>query len=152
LKIGDDRMDIYFRHNQKCFNFRVAAIIRSDDKILLSKFNDVFTLPGGRVKFGETTEKAIQRKIFEELNLKVKISRLSSINENFFEYGPDEYHEVLFIYLCDIDEIDDDKVVKSSEEYHFVPFTELVHLNLKPGFLLEELKKLPLKISHNVNK
>ena len=145
-------MEIYFRHDQKCFNFRVAAIIKTNDKILLSKFNEVYTLPGGRVEFGETTEKAIQRKIFKDLEIKVEVSRLISINENFFEYDVDEYHEVLFTYLCEIDEkIDVDRVSNNNKNFDLVYLNDLTHLNFKPGYLLDELKKIPLKIAHNVN-
>jgi ADP-ribose pyrophosphatase YjhB (NUDIX family) len=149
-------MDIYFRHDQKCFNFRVAGVIRKDDKVLLSNFGDFYTLPGGRVKFGEHTELAIKREILEELHMNVKVTKLLSINENFFDYGEDEYHEVLFVYLCEIDDDIDlnsiNKIKTDKEQFKFVNYKDLFNYNLKPEFLLTELKKLPKSISHNVNK
>lgn len=146
-------MDVYFRHDQKCFNFRVAGIIKKDHQVLLSKFNDFYTLPGGRVKFGETTEQAIKRKIVEEIGIKVNINKLLSINENFFEYGEDDYHEVLFVYLCEAQnsaDMDENEIIK--DKFIYKSINDLVNLNLKPEFLLEELKKLPERISHNINR
>jgi ADP-ribose pyrophosphatase YjhB (NUDIX family) len=145
-------MDIYFRHDQKCFNFRVAAIIKLDDnRILMTRYNDAYTLPGGRVRFGETTEKALKREIRTNLDVEIRIDRLVSINENFFDYGNDEYHEVLFIYLCDLTEdIHEDTI--TDEVYQFIAISDLINIKIKPEFLLEELKKLPIRITHNVNK
>lgn len=146
-------MEIYFKRGNQSFNFRVAAIIKKDNQILVSKFNDTYTLPGGRVRFGETTEKGLQRAIFSELGVIVSIQRLISINENFFTYGEDDYHEVLFTYLCDIEEdIDTDKVSNEKESYHFMKLQDLLKANLKPAFLINDLKQLPHSIHHNVNK
>lgn len=145
-------MDIYFRHENKCFNFRVSAVINKESKILLSHINDTYTLPGGRVKFGETTEKAIKRAILEEFNVKAEVIKLLSINENFFEYGDDDYHELLFVYSCEINEEIDINEVNNNELmddiYEFVSINEIMNLNLKPEFLLTELKKL----SNYINK
>ncbi len=148
-------MDINFRHDHKCFNLRVASVIKNEDKILLSNDVNYYTLPGGRVHFGETTEVAIKRAIYEQLNLQVKISKLLSINENFFDYEDDEYHELLFVYLCEIDdkqkeEMDMNKY--SRKNYHFISFKEILNLNFKPEFLLSDLKKVTNEITHKVNK
>ena len=42
-------MYINFKHDNKCFNLRVASVINKDDKILLTKDDKFTTLPGGRV-------------------------------------------------------------------------------------------------------
>ena len=142
-------MDIYFRHDRKCFNFRVSAVIKNDNRILLSHYNNVYTLPGGRVHFGETTEQSIKRIIQNELNVNVKIIKLLSINENFFEYGDDDYHELLFVYLCELEpSIQEDL----NDQYNFFTVAEMIDLNIKPEFLLTELKKLSGNISHYINK
>lgn len=146
-------MDIYYKRNGQCFNLRVAAIIKKDEKILLKKdFEDYYTLPGGRVRFGETTERAIKRIIFEQFNRSISINRLISINENFFTYSEDDYHEVLFIYLCDLKNDDGDLEVENDPiNLHAVSVNDLLQINLQPRFLIEELKRLPLTISHTVN-
>lgn len=146
-------MDIYFKRDDQCFNLRVSAVIKRDNKIILKKdVSAYYTLPGGRVRFGETTERAIKRIIFEEFNWKINIVRLISINENFFSYSEDDYHEVLFIYLCEL--IDDEEAMTDNppSKIHFVSISDLLQINLQPRFLIEELKRLPLTISHTINK
>jgi ADP-ribose pyrophosphatase YjhB (NUDIX family) len=146
-------MDIYFRHDYKCFNFRVAAIIKNENQILLKNRGDAWTLPGGRVKFGEMTEQAIKREIYEQLNIPVQVIKLLSINENFFAYGDDDYHEVLFVYHCELVNPQDFQYKNNNEkDYEYKIISDLGNLNLKPEFLLAELKKLPMSITHNVNK
>jgi len=149
-------MDINFKHGNKCFNFRVASVIKKGDKILLSNDQNYHTLPGGRVHFGETTEKAVKRAVYEALNIKVNISKLLSINENFFDYGDDDYHELLFVYLCEIeDEVDIEEINLSKymkNKYQFVSFKEILDLKFKPEFLLNDLENISKEISHNVNK
>lgn len=144
-------MEIYFKRNDQCFNLRVVAIIKRDDKVLFKKDLDHFyTLPGGRVRFGETTERAIKRILYENFNLRVTINRLVSINENFFSYSDDDYHEVLFVYHCDLREDSIDEPLYSN--LHSVSVHDLFQINIQPRFLIEELKRLPLNISHTVNK
>ena len=68
-------------------NIRVGAIIKKDNKILLVG-DDVsegylFTV-GGRIQFGETSEEAMVREVFEETGVKMEIDRLGFIQENYF--------------------------------------------------------------------
>jgi len=148
-------MYINFKHGNKCFNLRVASVINNDDKILLTGDDKFYTLPGGRVYFGETTEHALNRSIYEELNIKIKIIKLLSINENFFDYGKDDYHELLFVYLCELEKDFNDNIVFHKDEeksFHFIPIKDILTLNFKPEFLLSDLKKVSKDITHNVNK
>ena len=41
---------------------------------------------GGRVKFGETTEEAVTREVYEETGVRMEIDRLGFVHENYF-YG-----------------------------------------------------------------
>jgi 8-oxo-dGTP pyrophosphatase MutT (NUDIX family) len=66
-------------------NVRVAAWIENKGRILVSQFPDgVVSLPGGRVKFSETTTEAIQREIVEETGEHLEEIELFSVIENFF--------------------------------------------------------------------
>lgn len=149
-------MYINFKRDNKCFNLRVASVIKKDDKILLTRDNNFYTLPGGRVYFGETTENALKRSIYDELNINIKIIKLLSINENFFDYGKDDYHELLFVYLCELEEKSNyDEIVinkDADKSYHFVSIKDMLNLNFKPEFLLSDLEKVSKEITHNVNK
>jgi 8-oxo-dGTP diphosphatase len=64
----------------------VSAAIFRDDKILLvrrarSPANGFYSLPGGRVEFGETLHAALDREVDEETALKIEIIGLAGWRE-----------------------------------------------------------------------
>lgn len=66
-------------------NLRVGAIIMKDGKFLMvgnERDNFLYSV-GGRVQFGETTEAAVVREVFEETGVMLEIDRLGFIHENF---------------------------------------------------------------------
>ena len=70
-------------------NIRVGAIIMRGNKILMvgNKARPEYLYSvGGRIKFGETSEEAVVREVFEETGVKLEVERLGFINENYF-YG-----------------------------------------------------------------
>lgn len=144
-------MEIYFKHDHKCFNLRVAAVIKKEDKFLIAKHNQIYSLPSGRVRFNETTENSIKQHVLNELNIQVEIVKLLSINENFFDFQDDEYHELLLVYLCEVVDLFSGEEIDKSR-YEFYSFQDLLDLNFKPEFLLSDLKKFSEVITHNVNK
>ena len=79
-------------------NVRVAAWIEQNNEILISSFPDGnISLPGGRVKFGETSLEAIAREIMEETGETLSNPKLYAVIENFFNAN-NNFHEYLFIY------------------------------------------------------
>lgn len=94
--------------NRKKFNYRVCAIIISNNKILAmhDERSPYFYLPGGRVQMGETAEHAVVREVEEELNITPKIIRPLWLNQSFFTEDVDKlnYHEICIYYLMDISE------------------------------------------------
>jgi 8-oxo-dGTP diphosphatase len=64
----------------------VSAAIFRDDKILLvrrarSPADGFYSLPGGRVEFGETLHAALNREVIEETALKIEIAALAGWRE-----------------------------------------------------------------------
>jgi 8-oxo-dGTP diphosphatase len=64
----------------------VSAAIFRDDKILLVRrarwpAKGVYSLPGGRVEFGETLHTALHREVDEETALKIEIAGLAGWRE-----------------------------------------------------------------------
>jgi 8-oxo-dGTP diphosphatase len=55
-----------------------------------------WSLPGGKLEFGETIESAIQREIFEESGLRVQVGSLIEI----VEVIDSPYHYVILDYVC----------------------------------------------------
>lgn len=153
-------MDISYKINNNNkhyrFNYRVAAIIEADGKILIHKFTeaDFYFLPGGRVKVGETTQEAIVRELEEELSVKVKTSSLPFVVENFFDYKGEIFHEVSMYFT--IESVNIDNLPKDGEERGKVQFLwktkdDISNLNLQPEFLAEELKEIPENTKHIIN-
>lgn len=131
-------------------NIRVGAIIMKEDKFLMVGDNDrqdyLYSV-GGRVKFGETAEEAVQREVFEETGVRMEVERLGFIHENLF-YGDYEqrrdkliYEVAYFFYMkvpedfepaCGSSKSDNDKeklvwVTAESEDVYYPEFyrTEL---------------------------
>ena len=95
-------MDICFKEANYTFNFRVAALIRNGNKILVEKNNavDYYSLVGGRCKLGEDSITALKREIKEETGAETKFVRSVGVLENFFisRYTNSPYHEILIIH------------------------------------------------------
>ena len=78
-------MDLTLKTEEGYFNYRVAAVIVNDGKILAQrniKPNEYY-LPGGRVTFGETSEEALLREIKEELKIDITDYSPLWLNECF---------------------------------------------------------------------
>ena len=78
-----EKRDISFKIEEENikFNFRVAALIATEDKILLQSTTDdnFLSLLGGRVKFFEDTKSAIIRECKEEIGIEFKEKNLKNL-------------------------------------------------------------------------
>ena len=103
-------MDISFKSGNEKFNYRVCAMMISDEKILAihDDRSPYYYLPGGRVAIGETAENAVIREIQEELGVTPKIVRPLWLNQAFFTEDVDNhnYHELCIYFLMDITDTD----------------------------------------------
>lgn len=103
-------MDISFNQENQKFNYRVCAMIISENRLLAmhDEHSPYFYLPGGRVKMGETAEQAVVREIWEELGVTLKIDRPLWLNQAFFTEDVDgiRYHELCIYFLIDISNTD----------------------------------------------
>ncbi len=85
-------------------DFGVKALIVRDGKFLVMHNNgvkdDLWELPGGRMKFGETAEHTLERELMEETGLKGKAIRLLDT----WDLIRDNYQITGIIYLCSLEE------------------------------------------------
>ena len=81
----------------------VAAIIKKDDKIFITKrsygeFIDMWEFPGGKVEVGETQEEALIREIKEELELDItNLNYLTTV-----EYYYPSFNLIMHCFICEI--------------------------------------------------
>ena len=59
------KKDILFDIEGKLFSYRVSGVLIKDNKILLTRGGDDYSLPGGHVQIGETSSETIIREFKE---------------------------------------------------------------------------------------
>ncbi|MBO4358399.1 MAG: NUDIX domain-containing protein [Erysipelotrichaceae bacterium] len=153
--IIEKNADISYILDDQKFNYRVCAVITSDQKILAmqDELSPYYYLPGGRVRLGETAEDAIIREIEEELNIRSEIIRPLWLVQGFFNEDVDrlDYHEICIYYLMDISGSDifdkgDRFTLHEKDHTHvfeWIPFDRLKDEYFYPVFLKKDIYDLP---------
>ena len=148
-------MDITYVSGQDKFNYRVCAIIISDNKILAmhDERSPYYYLPGGRVRMGETAEHAAIREVEEELDITPRIIRPLWLNQGFFTEDVDKlnYHELCIYFLMDVagtgllEKGDRFTLYEGCHvhDFEWLPFERLKDEYFYPLFLKKEIFNLP---------
>ncbi len=149
--------DCCYKTNSGIFNYRVGAIILREGKLLMVNNNRdrYYYSVGGRVRFGETTQAALKREVFEEIGTGCTIGKLALIHENLFEERGIKYHELALFYFVDLPA---DAVLHFeqltdrgfTEKFEWLPTDELDSLMLYPEVLKSEIYRLQQGVSHIV--
>lgn len=80
------------------------CVFRNAGRILVIDFHhprtgETFYRPaGGRIEFGEPSERALRREIREELGVEIEAPVLLGVLENIFTYDGRPGHEIVFVY------------------------------------------------------
>lgn len=142
-------------------NIRAGAIIMKDGKLLMvgNDRNYLYSV-GGRIKFGETAEKAVVREVFEETGVKMEIDRLGFVHENYF-YGdaPSNLnkliYEISFFFYMKVPEtfvpISESFTEDNSKE-HLVWVSLDEDIKIYPEFFRTELKNPTDTVKHFITK
>ncbi len=140
-------MDLTFSVPSGKFNYRVAAVILRDGKLLCQQGaeDSNYFLPGGRVTFGEGGESAILRELAEELGVEARILRPLWLHENFFteETTLRRFHEICLYFLMEAPGLTEGQFQAEEGIYSWIPLEDLPHTPIYPRFLRENMGKLP---------
>ena len=155
--------DILLKNSGIYFSYRVGAIIIQNNHILMVKNENCpyYYSVGGGIQFGETSEDAVLREIYEETNIRLEIDRLVFIHENFFiaDFMNDTpFQEIRFFYIMKIN--DDIKNINcssngvdgSKDSLHWLPIDKLSEYQLFPEFYKIELQNLTTDVRHFIAK
>ncbi|MEK7016032.1 NUDIX hydrolase [Bacillus sp. FSL R9-9410] len=152
-------MDLTFKVEETCFNYRVGAICKHDNKILIlqDEGEEYWYVPGGRVKMLENSEDALKRELAEEVGVPIKVKRLIWSVENFFTLSERKFHEISFYYEVELHELpangaDQYILEEAGRKYIFkwVPVEELDAYNLQPAFIKDKVKDVSVHTEHIV--
>jgi ADP-ribose pyrophosphatase YjhB (NUDIX family) len=151
-----------FEHAKGRFNCRAVGVLVDRQRLLVhrAEMDDFWTLPGGRVEFGESAGDALARELEEELGVSVEVGRLVWVVENFFAYRGEQYHEIAFYFQVSLPEDSHltahDEPFAGDEDgipliFEWQPIESLAHLALYPTFLREAVAHMPPETQYIVH-
>lgn len=120
-----------------------AAIILKDGRVLAAQrgygnYKDWWEFPGGKIRPGESPERALVREIREELRADIRVGDLFYV----VEYDYPEFHLRMRCYLCEL--ISDDIVLTEHEDARWLSAAEIEEVSWLPSDIkvVKKLKKL----------
>lgn len=129
----------------------VGAVILLGDRVLLVKRGSPpsqgkWSIPGGLVQLGETTEAATIREVEEECGLKVSLHGIAGVVERIIagDDGRVRYHYVLIDYLA-VPDSDAARAGSDAAEVRWVPLGELDRYDTTEGLRAMVLKAVKLR-------
>lgn len=156
-------MDLKIKQSNINFKSRVAGIVINDNKVLAVKMmdNPYFCLPGGHIKFGESSDEAVLREMEEEINCKFKINKIIAIIENFYEKKGSRFHEIGYYYLVDnleklnfndYSRIENDEGILKNLEFKWISLDELHNYDFRPENIKTQLINNFFNLNHYIIK
>ena len=149
-------MDLRFLVDGMKLNVRAGVMIIKDGKVLLHKNDNKenYCLPGGGVKFLESSDETVIREVKEETGMDIKIDEFVSTIENIFEQNGIKFHEIYFIYKASpVGDIDTSKVINNLEgkplKYGFVDIDKIDDYYILPVVSKDLIKN---KKEHIINR
>lgn len=137
------------------FNLRVAAVIARGNEILLCTVDGLgyWFLPGGRVRFGESSEAALARELAEELGHDLAGGTLALIVENIYSEGALQHEIGLYYRLAwpgGLAPGDLAGGIESGHRFRWAPIRGLGSVHFEPAGLIPVLSDLGDTLQHVV--
>lgn len=151
--MADEQTDIVLRDEKHDFKLRATGVLLNDIgdvAVNEDRRNGYLLLPGGKIKFGETSQQAIVREFLEEMGIHVRATRLLATTENIFAIDGRQTNEVCFTWL--VVRINHERVYAKDDWEQIVSWRSPNDLvDLKPKALQAVLKQLPAQTMYLLN-
>lgn len=149
--------DLIFKEDDFVFSYRIAGILIRDRKILLQKpiGDEGYSIPGGHVSFGETSEQALIREFREEIGADIATDRLILVGENYFPWGDRPCQQIGLYYTVSLrgegqiplegafPALDDAGKPRDDLLMHWIPLDALDDMLLYPTNILPHIRSIP---------
>lgn len=152
-----------FEHSEGRFSCRAVGVITDGERLLMHRDegDDFWTLPGGRIEFGEPACTALARELEEELGVRAEVGRLIWLVENFFTYRDEARHEIAFYFEVSLPAASplkaydqtfagEDSGVPLIFEWHSI--ARLEDLKVRPAFLQKAMTHPPQSTQYIVHR
>lgn len=147
--------DILFDIDGELFSYRVGGVLIKDNKILLTKGGDDYSLPGGHSQIGETSQETIVREFKEETGFDVEPINVISTYENFWKWDEKNCHQLCIFYRL--------KMINEKQElipnpdtndtkFVWLELKELKNINLYPIGLSNQILNNIIDATHFIHK
>jgi 8-oxo-dGTP diphosphatase len=118
----------------------VGAVVVRDDQILLVRRGHgpaagSWSVPGGRVEYGETLHEAVVREVAEETRLEVVVERFLGWVERLGESPGDPHFVILDFAAAPLDPSQAPVAADDAAEALWVPLSDLDDWSLVPGLI-----------------
>ena len=149
--------DWFFSDENNICSYRTVGVLIKNNKILVQREKDgtEYTLPGGHVKFGETSEESLIREYKEETGVDILCSRMIWVEETFWKWGNKNAHTISFYYLISLkneNDIPNDYFQSHKDNCNvmieWISIDKLKNLTIYPVFLKEKIYDISDKIEH----
>lgn len=143
--------DILFDIDGELFSYRVGGALIKDNKILLTKNGDDYTLPGGHAQIDETSSETVIREFKEETGFDVEPINVISTHENFWNWDGKKCHQLCIYYKLNMkDEIQELISCPDTSDTKFV-WVDLEELNNIKLYPLGIAKLITEKVVNNTH-
>ena len=147
--------DILFDVNGVLFSYRVGGVLIRDNKALLTKCGDDYSLPGGHVQIGETSSETVVREFKEETGFDVKPLHVISTYENFWKWDDKNCHQLCIFYKLEM--IDENQELipnpdTDKTELVWVDINEITNIKLYPEGIAKLIVNQVMDNSHFIIK
>lgn len=147
--------DILFDIDGELFSYRVGGALIKDNKILLTKGGEDYSLPGGHVQIGETSSETIIREFKEETGFDVEPINVISTYENFWSWDGKKCHQLCIYYRLNMkDETQELISCPDTDDTKFVwvDLEELNNIKLYPLGIAKLITNQTINNTHYIYK